>query len=111
MQNINRIVRDPTSGTADCWNTYFGTPNGITWIHKTGGVADGSENLGTYTYVQTNGDMVAAVDASSGSTDAIGFTSMGYAINDQIKPTHGTIRKYPIQHRTKIRNLAVHTRI
>ena len=27
-QNINTVVMDPTSGTADCWNTYFGSPNG-----------------------------------------------------------------------------------
>lgn len=72
---ITRIVRDPTSGTMDCFNTYFASPNGFTFVHKTSGTADGSENMATYTYEQTNYQEWQAVDTTSGS---VGFLSLGY---------------------------------
>ncbi len=48
-ENIVRAVRDPTSGTFDCFNNYFAVPNGFSFEHKTSGVVDASQNMATYT--------------------------------------------------------------
>ncbi len=78
-ENINRAVRDPTSGTFDCFNNYFAVPNGYSFEHKTSGSVDASAEMAPYTYDQENigiFDTVKAGNPTSG--DYIGFISLGY---------------------------------
>ncbi len=78
-ENINRAVRDPTSGTYDCFNNYFGAPNGYTFEHKTGGIADGALDMAPYTYCQENINVYNTVKAGNPTNgDYIGFISLGY---------------------------------
>jgi ABC-type phosphate transport system substrate-binding protein len=80
-ESIGRAVRDPTSGTFDCFNNYFAKPNGMDFQHKdASGNADASKNMAGYTYCQENLDVynkVSVGDTSQG-TDYIGFISLGY---------------------------------
>ena len=79
-ETINRAVRDPTSGTFDCFNNYFAVPNGYQFEHKTSSVVDASENMAPYTYCEANiniEETVAAGNTAAG-TDYIGFISLGY---------------------------------
>jgi len=76
---INRAVRDPTSGTYDCFNNYFAVPNGYQFEHKTGEIVDGALDMAPYTYCEQNinvYDTVSAGNPTSG--DYIGFISLGY---------------------------------
>jgi hypothetical protein len=76
---IYRAVRDPTSGTFDCFNNYFAAPNGYTFEHKTSGIADGSEEMAPFTYCQQNINVYETVSAGNPTTgDYIGFISLGY---------------------------------
>lgn len=79
-ENIVRAVRDPASGTFDCFNNYFAVPNGWQFEHKTAGSVDGSENMAPYTFCQENINVYNAVSQgnTAGGTDAIGFISLGY---------------------------------
>jgi hypothetical protein len=75
---IQRAVRDPTSGTYDCFNNFFGAPNGYSLVHKTSGVADGSQEMAPYTPCQQNSDVYTIVHNGNGASDYIGFISLGY---------------------------------
>jgi len=98
---INRAVRDPTSGTYDCFNNYFAVPNGYQFEYKapegypTPGdtyyaspssianltVALGSQELAPFTPCEENINIYDTVHAGSfgGQTgDYIGFISLGY---------------------------------
>ena len=77
---INRAVRDPTSGTFDCFNNYFAVPNSFQFENKTSGVVTGSEHMASYTYCEENLDIYKAVSAGNlgSSSDYIGFISLGY---------------------------------
>ncbi len=72
---INRAVRDPTSGTFDCFNNYFAVPNGYQFEHKTNSIVDASQNMAAYTYCEANIDIYNTVHAG---TNYIGFISLGY---------------------------------
>jgi len=77
---INRAVRDPTSGTFDCFNNYFAVPNNFQFEHKTSGVVTGSQEMAPYTYCEENIDIYNTVSAGNlgSSSDYIGFISLGY---------------------------------
>lgn|GEM_PF-3590773 len=77
---INRAVRDPTSGTFDCFNNYFAVPNSFQFEHKTSGVVDASENMAPYSYCQENINIYNTVSAGTlgAHSDYIGFISLGY---------------------------------
>jgi ABC-type phosphate transport system substrate-binding protein len=77
---INRAVRDPTSGTFDCFNNYFAVPNNFQFEHKTSGVVDNSQEMAPYTYCQENINIYNTVSAGNlqSGTDYIGFISLGY---------------------------------
>lgn len=79
-ETIQRAVRDPTSGTFDCFNNYFVVPNGLQYEHKTGGSVDASENMAGYTYCEQNINVYDYVSTGSLSNndDYIGFISLGY---------------------------------
>jgi len=77
---ILRAVRDPTSGTFDCFNNYFAVPNNFQFQHKTNGTVDNSQQMATYTYCQENINIYNTVSAGNlgSSSDYIGFISLGY---------------------------------
>jgi ABC-type phosphate transport system substrate-binding protein len=79
---IQRAVRDPTSGTYDCFSNYFATPNGYSIEYKTGNpsIAVGAQEMAPYTYCQQNGDVYTTVSAGAFGTtgDYVGFISVGY---------------------------------
>ena len=77
---INRAVRDPTSGTFDCFNNYFAVPNGFQFEHKTNGTVDNSQEMAPYTYCEENLNIFQTVSTGNlGSlSDCIGFISLGY---------------------------------
>src|SRR5208282_5345109 len=78
-ENINLAVRDPTSGTFDCFNNYFAVPNGYQFEHKTSGVVDGALEMAPYTYCEQNINIYNTVKAGNPTTgDYIGFISLGY---------------------------------
>ncbi len=89
-QNINRAVRDPTSGTFDCFNNYFAVPNGYQFAYKAppAGSADltstvttvqGSQEMAPFTYCKENSDIYNTVKAGNAiGGDYIGFISLGY---------------------------------
>ena len=73
-------MRDPTSGTADCFNNYFGNPNNANgFLHKTSGVVDGYQYVGPFTYCQENINIQQTVrKAPSPAATSLGFISLGY---------------------------------
>jgi ABC-type phosphate transport system substrate-binding protein len=77
---ILRAVRDPTSGTFDCFNNYFAVPNNFQFEHKTNGTVDNSQQMATYTYCQENINIYNTVSAGTlaSSSDYVGFISLGY---------------------------------
>jgi ABC-type phosphate transport system substrate-binding protein len=77
---INRAVRDPTSGTFDCFNNYFAVPNNFQFEHKVDGVVTGSQQMAPYYYCEDNIDIYNTVSAGNlgSGTDYIGFISLGY---------------------------------
>jgi len=77
---IKIAVRDPTSGTADCFNNYFMKPNGVNVLHTSNSVTDNYQNLASYTLCTENIDVFNAVSQGSTSTgsDYVGFISLGY---------------------------------
>jgi ABC-type phosphate transport system substrate-binding protein len=90
-ENIVRAVRDPTSGTFDCFNNYFVIPNGYGYLSSSGktngfeyknsgGTVVGSQNMAPYIYCQENINVYDTVSAgnTAAGTDAIGFISLGY---------------------------------
>ena len=77
--NINRAVRDPTSGTFDCFNNYFAVPNGYNFEYKTSGVVVGSAEMAPFTYDEGNINIYDTVSVASPTTgDYIGFIGLGY---------------------------------
>jgi ABC-type phosphate transport system substrate-binding protein len=79
-ESILRAVRDPTSGTFDCFNNYFAVPNNFQFEHKTNGTVDASQEMASYTYCQENINIYNTVSAGNlgSSSDYIGFISLGY---------------------------------
>ena len=77
---ILRAVRDPTSGTFDCFNNYFAVPNNFQFEHKTNGTVDNSQEMATYTYCEENINIYNTVSAGTlaSASDYIGFISLGY---------------------------------
>jgi hypothetical protein len=82
---IQRAVRDPTSGTFDCFDNYFAVPNGYQFEHKGYTVAspnqktvDGTIEMAPFTICTENQDIFNTVSAG---TDYIGFISLGYLIS------------------------------
>jgi ABC-type phosphate transport system substrate-binding protein len=71
---IKRAVRDETSGTFDCFNIYFGTPNNINFA------AAGRVNLAQNDLCQTNFNVYETVSAGNlaQNTEYVGFISSGY---------------------------------
>ena len=79
---IQRAVRDPTSGTFDCFNKYFVVPNGYQFENKTVtsqsfGVSTvvGTQEMAPFTYCEQNIDIVNSV---STGTNYVGFISLGF---------------------------------
>lgn len=80
-EKITLAVRDPTSGTFDCFNNYFAAPNGYSFEYKnSAGTVVGSENMAPYTYCEENINVFDTVSQgnTAAGTDAIGFISLGY---------------------------------
>ena len=93
-ENIQRAVRDPTSGTFDCFDNYFVAPNGYQFEYKSDTnttdlnpisttpltTVTGSEEMAPFTYCEENINVYNTVSAGSLSTgtDYIGFISLGY---------------------------------
>ena len=50
---INSAVRDPTSGTFDCFNNYFAVPNGYQFEHKTSGTMQMHQKTWHHTHIDT----------------------------------------------------------
>ncbi len=71
---VHRAVRDLTSGTADCWNIYFGTANGFDFL------TESKHQLATYTPCQENINIYNVVSAGNleAGTDYVGFIALGY---------------------------------
>ena len=67
-ETIYRAVRDPTSGTFDCFFNFFLKPAGFD---------NNASKLASYTYCQNNIDVLNTIN-SSGGQDYIGFISLGY---------------------------------
>lgn len=107
-QPIQLAVRDPTSGTFDCFNNYFAVPNGYSFEYKgtSNGIGTpgqpgyvppsngqstviGTQEMAPFIYCEENGDVISLVsDGNYGSTgDFIGFVSLGYALSN---PPTGT---------------------
>ena len=68
---INRAVKDPTSGTFDCFNAFFGKPNGVDFSNLA--------NLAPYTY-SPDYDVInnLRVGNLAQNTEYVGFISLGY---------------------------------
>ncbi len=81
-QTIQRAVRDPTSGTYDCFNNYFAVPNGYQFEYKSGSpsTVQGAQEMSPYTWCQENVNVYNTVSAGHYGTtgDYIGFISLGY---------------------------------
>jgi ABC-type phosphate transport system substrate-binding protein len=84
--NIQRAVRDPTSGTFDCFDNYFIIPNGFEAEYKYGGnqVQDTttllySQDMAPYTFCETN-QIVQTTMENGGAW--IGFISAGILAGD-----------------------------
>jgi len=86
--NINRAVRDPTSGTFDCFDNYFIIPNGFEAEYKTGSPAvqttdpiSGltSQDMATYSFCETN--QIVQSTMENGQL-WIGFISAGILAGD-----------------------------
>ena len=77
---INRAVRDPTSGTFDCFNNYFAQPSNFQFEHKVSGVVTASQEMAPYTYCEENINVYNTVSAGNLASDSdyIGFISLGY---------------------------------
>ncbi len=81
--SINRAVRDPTSGTYDCFNNFFGKTqtsitgsNGAEIVDSTGAIT-GSQYMAPYIFCTANQDIYNALQTH---TNCIGFISMGYLL-------------------------------
>ena len=86
-ENILRAVRDPTSGTFDCFDNYFIAPNGYQFENKAvtstsngQSTVVGSQEMAPFTYCQENINIYNTVSAGklTSSSDYIGFISLGY---------------------------------
>jgi ABC-type phosphate transport system substrate-binding protein len=71
---IQRAVRDPTSGTFDCFYNYFLKPAGFPQTETN---ASAEAQLASYTYCQNNIDVLNTIN-STGGQYYIGFISLGY---------------------------------
>jgi len=71
---IERAVRDPTSGTFDCFYNFFLKPAGFPQTETN---SSAEAQLAPYTYCQNNIDVLNTIN-SSGGQDYIGFISLGY---------------------------------
>ena len=83
---IQRAVRDPTSGTFDCFNNYFAAPNGYSFENKAitstsfnQTTVVGTQEMAPFTYDQENSNIFNTV---STGTNYIGFISVGYLLSD-----------------------------
>ncbi len=74
---INRAVRSATSGTADCWNNFFGNKFGspATNLRTSGGEVIGWQYMATHIPCQTNQDVYNRLQDTP---SCIGFISLGY---------------------------------
>ena len=71
---IQRAVRDPTSGTFDCFYNFFLKPAGFPQTETN---SSALAQLAPYTYCQNNIDILDAITGAGGQ-DYIGFISLGY---------------------------------
>jgi ABC-type phosphate transport system substrate-binding protein len=71
---IERAVRDPTSGTFDCFYNFFLKPAGFPQTETN---SSAQAQLAPYTYCQNNIDVLNTITGSGGQ-DYIGFISLGY---------------------------------
>ena len=71
---IERAVRDPTSGTFDCFYNFFLKPAGFPQTETN---ATAEAQLAPYTYCENNIDVLNTIN-STGGQDYIGFISLGY---------------------------------
>lgn len=83
---IHRIVRDPTSGTYDCFNNFFGKQytsitgsNGAEIVDGTGAIT-GSQYMAPYTLGTANQDIVNNLN---GAHDSVAFIGLGYYQKNQ----------------------------
>ena len=95
-QPIQLAVRDPTSGTFDCFNNYFAVPNGYQFENKAVTSTSngqktvvGTQEMAPFTYCEANGDIISTVEngvygnaGTTGGGDYIGFCSLGYALSN-----------------------------
>jgi len=90
-QNIVRQVRDPTSGTFDCFDNYFIIPNGFEAEYKVSGnqATDSttgltSQDMAPYNEQGTNQELQQAIDSTG---NCIGFIAAGIAAGDSAMKT------------------------
>jgi ABC-type phosphate transport system substrate-binding protein len=83
---IQLAVRDPTSGTFDCFNNYFAAPNGYQFEYKSGSpsTVQGTQEMAPFTYCEENSKIISTVENGvyGGAGDYIGFCSLGYALSN-----------------------------
>jgi hypothetical protein len=86
-QTIQRVARDPTSGTYDCFNNYFAVPNGYQFEFKavpagepagSATTVQGSQEMAAFTYEEENSGVQTQI--STGGDSQIGFISTGYLL-------------------------------
>ena len=89
---IQRAVRDPTSGTYDCFNNYFAAPNGYAIENKATTSSSfgqttvvGSQEMAPFTYDQENANIFTTV---STGTNYVGFISLGYLLSEGVVNGH-----------------------
>ncbi len=83
---ISRAMRDPTSGTADCFNNYFGAPNQNSFLLKnSAGIVTGYDPTKTASYIPCTENINIKDTVQAGNigslSDCIGFISLGYALS------------------------------
>ena len=77
---INRIVRDPTSGTYDCFDNFFGKQlSNDAEAKNSAGAVTGSQYMAPYTLAVGNPDVVTDIQSA---TDSIAFISLGYYLTN-----------------------------
>ncbi len=78
---IQRVARDPTSGTFDCFDNYFAIPNNYQFEYKSGSpsTVQGSQEMAAFTYEETNGEVQTQI--ATGGDNQIGFISLGYLLS------------------------------
>ena len=77
---ITRIVRDPTSGTYDCFNNFFAKKLNSAEATNAQGAVTGSQWMAPYTEAEGNPDVVTDMQTATGS---IAFISLGYYLQNE----------------------------